>query len=125
MSETAVAELTAEDLTVSDSARAKMLELVEQLGEPIEGIRVYATAGGCSGVSFGMTFSDQLGDNDARLDCKGFAVIVDNETLPSLRGVEIDYRDDGNGNASFIFNNLQPVGSACGSCGSAQGGGCA
>ncbi len=125
MSNVVVAELTAEDLSVSPSAQAKMAELVGQLNETIEGIRIYATPGGCSGISFGMTFSDQVGEGDSRLACDGFSLLVDADTLPYLRGVEIDYRSDGSGNGSFIFNNLQPVGSACGSCGSAQGGGCA
>ncbi|HIP53790.1 MAG TPA: iron-sulfur cluster assembly accessory protein, partial [Chromatiales bacterium] len=62
---------------------------------------------------------------DGVLQCDGFKVIVDGGTLQYLRGVEIDFVDRGEGNASFVFNNLQPVaGSGCGTCGSAQGGGC-
>jgi len=54
-----------------------------------------------------------------------FKVIVDDGTLEYIRGVEIDFVDRGNGNASFVFNNLPSFGggSGCGSCGSG-GGGC-
>ncbi|NCC29728.1 MAG: iron-sulfur cluster assembly accessory protein, partial [Gammaproteobacteria bacterium] len=42
--------------------------------------------------------------------------------------VEIDFVDQGDGNATFVFNNLPQVGGGggCGSCGSssASGGGC-
>jgi iron-sulfur cluster insertion protein len=37
--------------------------------------------------------------------------------------VEIDFLDRGDGNASFVFNNLPSMGGGCGTCGS-QGGGC-
>ncbi len=117
---------TALDLTVSSPAQTKMAELVQQVEEEIQGIRVYAAPGGCSGISFGMTFTDQINDNDGVLQCEGFKVIVDEGTMQYLRGVEIDYVDQEMGQASFVFNNLQPIegASGCGTCGSSQGGGC-
>jgi len=125
MSEATAAVLNDDELSLTSPAQGKMVELIGQVEEEIKGIRVYATPGGCSGISFGMTFTDQLNDNDATLKCDGFDVIVDADTMQYLRGVEIDYVDRGDGNASFVFNNLQPVGgSGCGTCGSSQGGGC-
>jgi iron-sulfur cluster insertion protein len=116
--------LSDNDLTLTQPASSKMQELCGQVDDNILGVRVYATPGGCSGISFGMTFSDAINDNDGVLDCEGFKVIVDDGTLQYLRGVEIDFVDRGDGNASFVFNNLQPVGGGgCGTCGS-SGGGC-
>lgn len=125
MSGSAVNALTDQDLTLTDSARSKMSELVQQVEEEIKGIRVYATPGGCSGINFGMTFTDQVNENDAILEHEGVSVIVDTGTMQYLRGVEIDFVDRGDGAATFVFNNLQPVGGGCGTCGSGQGGGCA
>ncbi|MES9832621.1 MAG: iron-sulfur cluster assembly accessory protein [Candidatus Thiodiazotropha sp. LLP2] len=116
--------LTDTDLTLTGTAQTKMGELFQQVDDNIQGVRVFATPGGCSGVSFGMTFSDEINDNDGVLNCEGFKVIVDDGTLQYLRGVEIDFVDQGDGNASFVFNNLQPVGGGCGTCGSSSGGGC-
>lgn len=125
MSEATATVLNDDELSLTSPAQGKMIELIGQVEEEIKGIRVYATPGGCSGISFGMTFTDQLNDNDSTLKCEGFDVIVDADTMQYLRGVEIDYVDRGDGNASFVFNNLQPVGdSGCGTCGSSQGGGC-
>jgi len=115
--------LSNSDLTLTEPASSKMQELCGQVDENIMGVRVYATPGGCSGISFGMTFSDAINDNDGVLDCDGFKVIVDDGTMQYLKGVEIDFVDRGDGNASFVFNNLQPVGGGCGTCGS-SGGGC-
>ncbi len=113
------------DLSLTSPAQGKMQELFTQVDDNIVGVRVFATPGGCSGISFGMTFSDAINDNDGILECGEFKVIVDDGTMQYLRGVEIDFVDRGDGNASFIFNNLQPVSdSGCGTCGSSSGGGC-
>lgn len=124
MTEAASNILSADELTLTLPAQSKMAELVGQVEEEIQGIRVYATSGGCSGVNFGMTFTDQLNDGDKLLKCDGFDVIVDDATMQHLAGVEIDFTDQGDGNESFMFNNLQSQGSGCGTCGSSQGGGC-
>ena len=109
------------DLSLSATAVTKMAELIGQVEENIEGVRVFATPGGCSGVSFGMTFTDQLTDDDRQREFDGFKLIVDNATMQHLQGVEIDFVGDGS-EARFVFNNLQPVsGGGCGTCGS-QGG---
>lgn len=113
--------LTDTDLSLTVPAVEKMTELFNQVEDNIEGIRVFATPGGCSGVSFGMTFTDQLNNEDSIRDFDQFKVIVDSATLGHIRGVEIDFVGEGN-NARFIFNNLQPAaGGGCGTCGS-QGG---
>jgi iron-sulfur cluster insertion protein len=114
--------LTENDLTLTNPAQAKMGELFEQVDETVQGVRVFATPGGCSGVSFGMTFADAINGNDGVRDFDGFKVIVDDGTLEYLRGVEIDFVDRGDGNATFVFNNLPSVGGG-GGCGS-SGGGC-
>ena len=125
MSVSTASVLADSDLSLTGSAQGKIAELVKQIEEEIQGVRVYATPGGCSGISFGMTFTDQLNSNDSGLECDGFNVIVDDFTLDQLRGVEIDFVDREDGAASFVFNNLpQMGGGGCGSCGSSQGGGC-
>jgi len=126
MSESSANVLMEADLSLTSPAQGKMAELIGQVEEEIKGVRVYATPGGCSGISFGMTFTDQVNGNDAVFECDGFNVIVDTDTMQHLRGVEIDFIDRGDGAASFVFNNLpQMEGSGCGTCGSSQGGGCA
>ena len=119
--------LSVDDLNLTATAQDKMTELLADVEDTIEGVRVYATPGGCSGISFGMTFTDQLNDNDSIRDFDKFKVIVDEGTMAHLHGVEIDFADAGNGQPSFVFNNLKPAeSSGCGTCGSSSsnGGGC-
>ncbi len=119
-----VNQLSDQDLTLTATAQDKMQELAGQVEEPIEGVRVYATPGGCSGVNFGMTFTDQVSGEDNVREYEGFKLIVDNGTLGYLKGVEIDFVANDGDDARFVFNNLQPVGGGCGTCGSNTGGGC-
>ena len=117
--------LLQEDLAVSPTAIEKFSELMGGVEDEILGIRVYAAPGGCSGISFGMTFADSINDNDMVGEHGGVKVIVDAETIGHLRGAEIDFVDRGEGNAAFVFNNIpQVAGGGCGTCGS-PGGGCA
>jgi iron-sulfur cluster insertion protein len=119
------APLTNAELTLTSPATAKMSELFGQVDDKIQGVRVFASAGGCSGISFGMTFTDEINEDDGVLACDGFKVVVDDATLSYLRGVEIDFVDDGEGQATFVFNNLPKFGGGCGGCGSSgSSGGC-
>ena len=118
--------LLQEELAVSAMAIEKLSELLGAAEDEIKGIRVYASPGGCSGISFGMTFAESINENDMVGEHGGIKVIVDADTIGHLRGAEIDFVDPGDGNAAFVFNNIpQPsVAGGCGTCGSA-GGGCA
>lgn len=113
--------LSDNDLTLTGPAQGKMAELMGQVDDAVHGVRVFATPGGCSGVSFGMTFTDQLNDDDSIREYEGVKLIVDAGTLEHIRGVEIDFVDGGEGDARFVFNNLQPTGGGCGTCGSQSG----
>lgn len=52
------------DISLTDPARVKFAQLVEQVEEDVKGVRVYAVPGGCSGISFGMTFANQIDEAD-------------------------------------------------------------
>lgn len=114
------------DLVMTSAAQSKMAELFHDIDDHIEGVRVYAAPGGCSGISFGMTFADAIHANDGVREYNGYKVIVDDGTLAYIRGVEIDFVDSGDGRATFVFNNLPASGGGCNTCGSAStsGGGC-
>ena len=123
---TDIAELdTAQPLlTLTSAASQKMAELQADVDDEIAGIRVFATPGGCSGMSFGMTFTDQVSADDTVHDYDGFQLVIDGATSEHIRGVEIDFNQM-NGDSRFLFNNLQQsaAGGGCGGCPSQ--GGCA
>jgi iron-sulfur cluster insertion protein len=119
-------ELSESDLEVTAAAQAKLAEIVSQAEDEIAGIRIYVGGGGCGGMSYGMTFTDQISDFDTVQSYDGFKVLVDVVALNYLRGAQIDYIQEV-GRERFVFNNVfaETGGSgACGACG-ASGGGCA
>lgn len=119
-------ELTTSDIKISDAAAEKLKELFVDVGDEMEAIRIFVSGGGCSGMTYGMTFSDERTPFDTVLDTGDYKVYVDSVALSYMRGVEIDFVEKGMGEASFVFNNVFAAtggSSSCGSCGSA-GGGC-
>ncbi|MFT5224928.1 MAG: iron-sulfur cluster insertion protein [Polaribacter sp.] len=114
--------LTTEDLEVTLSAQDKLREIVTQSEDEVSAIRIYIGGGGCSGMSYGMTFTDQQTDFDTVIAFDGFKVFVDVVALNYLRGAQIDYIQE-EGRERFVFNNVfaETGGSgSCGGCGSAQ-----
>lgn len=118
--------LTQGQIELTDAARGKMKELFAETDEDIEAIRIYVSGGGCGGMTYGMTFTDNRSEFDCVLDAGDFNIYVDSVALGFLKGVQIDYVERPTG-ASFVFNNVfaSTGGSGvCGACGAA-GGGCA
>jgi len=122
-------KLTSEHVTLTPSAQQKMAGLLSEVeGDEVKGVRVYIAGSGCSGMQFGMTFATKIEDNDSVMEGEGYSILIDDNALNYLKGVEIDFVDNGVSGASFVFNNLPTPsgGGGCGSCGSssAKGGGC-
>lgn len=119
-------QLTSEELEVTESAQNKLAEIIAQSEDEVAGIRIYVGGGGCGGMSYGMTFTDQISDYDTVLEFDTFKVLVDVVALNYLKGAQIDYIQEV-GRERFVFNNVfaETGGSGtCGACGAA-GGGCA
>ena len=118
--------LSKSDIKVSTVAGEQLQRLISGVeDDDIEAIRIYVAGGGCSGMTYGMTFTDRRTDYDRVYEGDGYRVYVDAVAINYLRGVEIDFvtRETG---STFVFNNVfQATGGAgtCGACGMA-GGGC-
>ena len=102
-------------LSLSDAAALKLRELTKEETNPNIGLRVYVYSGGCSGFRYGMMLEDQPTPEDNILEVNGTKVYVDTNSIPLLKGSEIDYVDTLMG-AGFTVNNPNAV-AACG-CGS-------
>ena len=119
------ARLTTNELEVTESAQDKLHEIISQTDEDVSAIRIYISGGGCGGLSYGMTFTDEQGDFDTILQFEGFKILVDVVALNYLKGAQIDYIQEV-GRERFVFNNVfaETGGSGvCGGCGAAGGGG--
>ncbi|MGU9957213.1 MAG: HesB/IscA family protein [Arenicellales bacterium WSBS_2016_MAG_OTU3] len=122
MTQTALA-ITETDLSITPSAREKISELINDADDEISAVRVFVAGGGCSGMDYGMTFTESAGETDSVIEGENsFRLVVDPIALSYMQGAEIDFSDDGL-NASFVFNNVfKAVGGsgACSGCGAAE-----
>lgn len=116
--------LSQSEVKISPSAQAQLVEIIK--GEPsAQGIRIFVSGGGCSGMTYGMTYADGASKFDSVLEMDELKVFVDSVALSYLSGVEIDYKTEGL-NSSFVFKNVFAAtggSGGCGGCGS-SGGGC-
>ena len=109
-------DVTDEDISITDAAHEQLVNLYSQVDDDdIEAIRIYVTGGGCSGMTYGMTFTDQKHAFDKVLDRDGYNVYVDTVALHYMRGVEIDFVTKPTG-SSFVFNNVFAATGGSGTC---------
>ncbi len=105
----------AKPLNFTDSAVAKVKEIMAQQNPVPAGLRVGVVGGGCSGFSYSMSFENGAGMMDKTFDFDGLKVFVDATSLMYLKGVSVDYLETLEA-AGFKFDNPN-VKSTCG-CGS-------
>lgn len=102
-------------ITVTESAVAKIRDIIAEENNPTLRLRVFVQGGGCSGMQYGFTLDDAQNEDDWNIDINGVNVLVDAMSGGYLEGAEIDYREDQYG-SQFTIKNPNAV-TTCG-CGS-------
>ena len=59
-------------LVFTDSAAAKVADLVAEEGNPDLKLRVFVQGGGCSGFQYGFTFDEVVNDDDTTMTNDAF-----------------------------------------------------
>ena len=91
-------------VTITDTAAAKVAELIAAEGEQGLALRMAVRPGGCSGFSYEMFFDSEVEAADAVVEHGGVKVVVDPESAERLRGSTLDYKDGLMG-AGFAIEN--------------------
>ena len=91
-------------IALTDSATAKIAELIQQEGNPDLALRVAVRPGGCSGFSYEMFFDSDLADDDVISAYGDVKVVVDPTSANLLTGSTLDFKD-GLQDAGFSINN--------------------
>ena len=116
-------------IKVTDSAAMKVYNLIQEEENLNLKLRVFITGGGCSGFQYGFSFDEAANEDDfeiikvftPKLDDHHLAsteirLLVDAQSFTYLKGAEIDYCHDLNGER-FIIRNNPNTKTTCG-CGS-------
>ena len=91
-------------ITLSDRAAERVKEIIAQSKEPIVGVRVGVSSGGCAGMSYVMEYAKKINPNDEIIEDKGVKVLIDPKAIMYLLGTEMDYKKE-EFSSSFVFKN--------------------
>jgi len=100
---------------LTDNAAGELKNYLERQGKPGSALRIFVTAGGCSGLSYGMVVDDKITDDDYVINKNGARLIVDRSSAPFIVGSVIDYKSEKLMGGGFVVSNPNAV-STCG-CG--------
>lgn len=91
-------------VTVSEAAAQKLNSLITEEESITPFVRVAVKGGGCSGLSYDLSFDTDQNPSDTLVEDKGIKILVDNKSLLYLFGTELDFSDGLNGKG-FQFTN--------------------
>ncbi|MDE1920324.1 MAG: iron-sulfur cluster assembly accessory protein [Candidatus Omnitrophica bacterium] len=101
-------------VTLTDAAAAKVRSMMAKEGKEGHALRFGVVTGGCAGLSYEMKFQKAPYENDVLFMHNGVNIIVNQESVEFVKGVEIDYVDTLR-ESGFKYKNPQAK-SSCG-CG--------
>jgi iron-sulfur cluster assembly accessory protein len=102
-------------ITLTPSAVGMLEKVMTEKGLDSHALRVFVSGGGCSGLSYGMTFAEGPEMGDQVFELNGVKVVVDPGSIQYLDGAEIDYIDSLMGGGFRIENPNAVQSCACGS----------
>jgi iron-sulfur cluster assembly protein len=102
-------------INISDTATEKTREILSTEGKTEWGLRFYMAGSSCCGPSYGIDIVENPVDGDEVIEINGTRFFIDKEAFEKLKGMTIDFVDDGE-KQGFVINNPNPP--SCGpSCG--------
>lgn len=98
-------------ITLTEAASDKIKEMMS--GDDLF-LRLGVRPGGCTGFTYAMGLDDEKSDSDIEIVEHDIRVLIDAESAPYLKGVEIDYQDTGIGGGFTIHNPNAIASCGCG-----------
>ena len=93
-------------IKVTPSAQEKVSQLMREEGfDPTQDfVRVGVKSGGCSGLSYDLSFDESKSEQDRLFEDNQVKILVDKKSLLYLLGTTLEYSGGLNGKG-FVFNN--------------------
>ncbi len=101
-------------ITLTESAAAKVKQLLETKAPEGHALRVRVKAGGCSGLRYELAFDSQAAESDEEFEQRGVRLLVDAKSAAYLADTTLDYADGLNESGFKILNPSagRPAGAA-------------
>jgi len=91
-------------VSISDSAKNRLLELLKNEGGENKFVRVGVKSGGCSGLSYDLSFDNLKLEDDELIVDNDITLLVNKKSILYLTGTILEFSDGLNGKG-FVFNN--------------------
>jgi iron-sulfur cluster assembly protein len=99
-----MSQITHPIVSVTDKAADQIKKFMKEVkGEP-EFLRLYVQGGGCSGLSYGMSFETDQENDDSLIETNGVKFLIDSYSINHLEGTNVDYIESLMG-SGFKINN--------------------
>jgi iron-sulfur cluster assembly protein len=95
------------------SVSPKAFDEIKRLNTESKSLRIAVVGGGCSGLSYKLSF-DETREGDKVLECDGTVIVIDPKSALYIRGMMLDFTDGLSG-TGFTFNNPGTKSCGCGS----------
>jgi len=102
-------------ITITESAQAKITDILAEEDNPNIKLRMFVQGGGCSGFSYGFTLDEMKNEDDFEFEAGSTSVLVDSMSAQYLQGAEVDYVESLMGSEFKIKNPQATTTCGCGS----------
>ena len=99
---------------LSEAAAFHVKKMMRHNGEEGSFLRVAINGGGCSGLTYGLGFSNEKTEDDQSLSQHGIEMIVAKDDVDILKGTQIDYKESLMGGGFTIENPNAILSCGCG-----------
>ncbi len=90
-------------ITLTENAAKHVQNFMAKRGKGV-GLRLGVRTSGCSGMAYKLEFADDVAGDELKFVSHGVTLLVDQQSLPYIDGMELDYTREGL-NEGFKFNN--------------------
>jgi iron-sulfur cluster assembly protein len=91
-------------INISNTAKDRLLYLLDKESSNNQFVRVGVESGGCSGLSYKLDFDNTKKDDDELIEDNGIKLLVNKKSYLYLVGTTLEFSDGLNGKG-FVFNN--------------------
>lgn len=91
-------------VTLTESAARHIQSMLEKRGQGV-GLRLSIKKSGCTGFAYVVDYADELDADDRVFESFGVKVVVNEEQLTTIDGMEVDFVRNSVLNQGFEFRN--------------------
>ena len=101
-------------ISLTNTALARIDNVMNANSDLGSKFRVYVTGGGCSGFQYGFKFDKEVAYDDDVIEFKNFSILLDSMSYPYLFGSTLDFVEDLSGSKFVIINPNAKTTCGCG-----------